>query len=232
MTATGGPGYSSRIVSIAAAVFDMDGVIFDTEQLFFEALRRAAAETGHEVTRDVFIETLGLPRRSIPGALERVLGPHFPAPKVVDRHYDLVAEWIGREGPPLKPGVRELLDALTARGIPAAVATSTDTEVARSYLDTAGLLDRFLRVVGGDRVAAGKPSPDIFLHAAAELEAAPAEALVFEDAEIGIQAAVQAGMRVVMIPDVLAPTEELEALCYAVLPSLNTAAERIEELIA
>ncbi|MFP4613576.1 MAG: HAD-IA family hydrolase, partial [Spirochaetaceae bacterium] len=88
------------------------------------------------------------------------------------------------------------------------------------------------RVVGGDRVAAGKPSPDIFLHAAAELEAAPAEALVFEDAEIGIQAAVQAGMRVVMIPDVLAPTEKLEALCYAVLPSLNTAAEQIEELIA
>ncbi|MFP4012049.1 MAG: HAD hydrolase-like protein, partial [Spirochaetaceae bacterium] len=68
-------------MSIAAAVFDMDGVIFDTEQLFFEALRRAAAETGHEVTRDVFIETLGLPRRSIPGALERTLGPHFPAPR-------------------------------------------------------------------------------------------------------------------------------------------------------
>ena len=224
--------YSSQTVTITAAVFDMDGIIFDTERLSFETFKQASEEAGFEVSREAFLASMGLPRRNIPPKLNEVLGAHFPATRVLDRSYELLESAVERDGPPLKGGVTELLDALADRGVPAVVATSTETQTARSYLSTAGLLERFIGVVGGDRIERGKPDPDIFLHAAERLETQPERIIVFEDSANGVRAAHAAGMRVVMIPDFVEPSAGIRALTFAVVPSLQDAAGRADELLA
>lgn len=218
-------------MSVAAAVFDMDGIIFDTERLAFEAFARASHEAGREASREAFIASIGLPRGSIPAKLTEVLGPDFPAMEVIDRSYDLLEEAVARDGPPLKPGIVDALDALAARDIPAAVATSTDTGVARDYLASTDLLGRFVAVVGGDLVERGKPAPDIFLRSATALGVDAAGTIVFEDSPSGVRAAAAAGMRVVMVPDFIAPDDALRPLIFAVLSSLHDAAQRVEELL-
>jgi HAD superfamily hydrolase (TIGR01509 family) len=219
-------------VAITAAVFDMDGIIFDTERLSFETFKEASEEAGWEVSHEAFLASMGLPRRSIPPKLLEVLGSGFPATQVLDRSYELLESTIERHGPPLKAGIEEILDAIGERTIPAIVATSTDAATARAYLDTAGLLHRFIGIVGGDQIERGKPEPDIFLHAAGKLETTPERAIVFEDSTNGVRAGAAAGMRVIMIPDFVEPSPEIRALAFRVIPSLHEAAALLDTLLA
>lgn len=218
-------------MTITAVVFDMDGIIFDTERLSYEAFARASEEVGWVPSRDAFLASIGLPRASIPPKLTEILGTGFPATQVLDRSYELLEEAVKRHGPPVMDGTAEILDALADRGIPAVVATSTETDTARRYLATAALLERFVGVVGGDQVTHGKPAPDIFLRAADALAAPPTEVLVFEDSENGVRAGHAAGMRVVMVPDFIEPSGELRSLCFAVVSSLHEAAQQVDELL-
>ncbi len=210
----------------------MDGIIFDTERLSFETFRQASEEAGYEVSHEAFLASMGLPRRNIPPKLAEVLGATFPATQVLDRSYELLESAVERHGPPLKAGVEEILDALGERSIPAIVATSTDTATARAYLDTVGLLQRFIGVVGGDQIERGKPDPDIFLHAAGELKKPPDRVIVFEDSLNGVRAGAAAGMRVIMIPDFIEPSPEVRAMAFAVVPSLHEAATMLDTLLA
>ncbi|MFP4565282.1 MAG: HAD family hydrolase [Spirochaetaceae bacterium] len=219
-------------MTITAAVFDMDGIIFDTERLSFETFKQASEEAGWKVSYEAFLASMGLPRRSIPPRLTEVLGASFPAARVLDRSYELLESAVERHGPPLKDGIEDILGALEGRSIPAIVATSTEAATARAYLHTAGLLDRFVGVVGGDEIERGKPDPDIFLHAAEALETAPEHVIVFEDSTNGVRAGSAAGMRVIMIPDFIEPSPEIAALTFAIVPSLHEAAGRIDELLA
>lgn len=219
-------------MTITAAVFDMDGIIFDTERLSFETFKQASEEAGWEVSHEAFLASMGLPRRNIPPRLTEILGTTFPATQVLDRSYELLESAVEQHGPPVKGGVEDILDALGERSIPAIVATSTDARTARAYLDTAGLLHRFIDVVGGDQIERGKPEPDIFLHAAKKLETAPEQVIVFEDSMNGVRAGAAAGMRVIMIPDFIEPSPEVRALAFAVVPSLHDAAARLDTLLA
>ncbi len=210
----------------------MDGIIFDTERLSYETFKQASEEAGWEVSHEAFLASMGLPRRSIPPKLTEVLGSSFPATQVLDRSYELLESAVEQHGPPLKAGIEEILDALGGRSIPAIVATSTDTATARAYLDTAGLLHRFIGVVGGDQIERGKPDPDIFLHAAERLETAPEHVIVFEDSMNGVRAGAAAGMRVTMIPDFIEPSPEIRALAFAVVPSFHEAKALLDTLLA
>jgi HAD superfamily hydrolase (TIGR01509 family) len=210
----------------------MDGIIFDTERLSFETFKQASEEAGYEVSHEAFLASMGLPRRNIPSKLAEVLGTTFPATQVLDRSYELLESTVDEHGPPMKAGVEEILDALGERRIPAIVATSTDAATARAYLDTAGLLQRFIGVVGGDEIERGKPEPDIFLHAAEKLETPPDRVIVFEDSMNGVRAGAAAGMRVIMIPDFIEPSAEIRAMAFAVVPSLHEAATVLGSLLA
>jgi len=210
----------------------MDGLLFDTERLSFDTFTQAAREVGWTASKDAFVASMGMPRTKIPEKLTEVLGSGFPALQVVDRSYELLEEVIERDGPPVKDGVESMLNALDHRGIRSVVATSTDTDAAMRYLRMAGIIERFEGVIGGDQIERGKPSPDIFLHAAESLESEPTRTLVFEDSRIGVQAAIAAGARVVMIPDFMEPTEELRHRIFAVLPSLEEAARRADYLLS
>lgn len=189
----------------AAFVFDMDGLLFDTERLSRRALYAAAAELKVPLAEEAFLELIGRRMGDIQHRLAARVGSKEVAARLVkcsERHYEtLIAQ-----GVPVKEGVVELLAWLEAHGRPCAVATSTHTVKAEFKLTSAGLRKYFRVVIGGNQVEHGKPAPDIYLLAMKSLKAAPKHCGVFEDSEPGLQAAHAAGARVVWVPD-LAPVD-------------------------
>lgn len=198
----------------------MDGLLLDTERLFQQALVASAAGTGFPVDDAFVLRMVGLHRDACRILLTDTFGADFP----LDAFYE-ESEWRFAEscaaGIPLRPGVVALLDHLAAMGIPHAVATSSPTPQAQDHLREAGLLDRFATIVTRSDVANPKPAPDPYLLAAERLGARPAHCLALEDSHNGVRAAAAAGMAVIMVPDLLAPTDETDGLVRCTLPGLD-----------
>jgi HAD superfamily hydrolase (TIGR01509 family) len=203
----------------SAVVFDMDGLLFDTEALWQEGLLAAATEAGFEVPGEVYDGSIGV-RRSQCGDLFRShLGEDFGFEDFHAswrRHFWRVAE--GR--PAMKPGVPELLDLLDQLALPRAIATSSSRASVDRHLASNGLTDRFETIVCRGDYAAGKPAPDPFLKAAERLGVAPWLCLALEDSHIGVRSAAAAGMMTVMAPDLMAPTDDIRALGVLVVRDL------------
>ena len=204
-----------------AVIFDMDGLMLDTEPLAARAWGEAAAGLG--VGFDMALAQAMIGRNF--ADCSAMLRAHYAAPYPVDAlltgwhaAYDAIVE---REGLAVKPGVHELLGWLEANAIKRAVATSTRRERAVSKLERTALLPRFHQIVGGDEVARGKPAPDIYVEAARRLSANAASCLVLEDSEPGVRAAFAAGMLPIMVPDLHPPSADLAALDLIVLPTLH-----------
>jgi HAD superfamily hydrolase (TIGR01509 family) len=210
-----------RKLRLEAVIFDMDGLLIDTETLVRVTWRQAATDCGLDLDDALFLSLVGRTRRDTHEILQSAFGDDFALDTFVAR---CTARWeacIAETGIPLKPGARELLDRLDEIDMPRAVATSTGREGAVRSLELAGVLDRFPHLVTGDQVERGKPAPDIFLRAASLLGVEPARCLVLEDSPYGVMAAHAAGMVPVMVPDLVAPTDEIARLAYAVLGSLD-----------
>jgi HAD superfamily hydrolase (TIGR01509 family) len=212
---------------LEAVIFDMDGVLLDTETLYRTAIFAACAYQGHEMVDHVHRSLIGAPKDLGDALLLAHFGDRFD----VDL-YHLVCEehfrGLCQSGVPPRPGVRPLLACLRREGIPCGVATSTRRAPAEAQLRTAGILDEFDVLVTRTDVTQGKPHPETFLKAAETLKARPANCLALEDSHNGVRAAAAAGMATIMIPDLLLPTAEMEALCVAVLPGLADVQLRIE----
>jgi beta-phosphoglucomutase-like phosphatase (HAD superfamily) len=204
----------------AAVVFDMDGLLFDTERLYQEALHLAAADAGHEVAQDFFSQTLGLPWPEC----RLLLLSHFGATFAVD---DFQAAWIGHfwviaeTRLTLKTGVLELLDTLDQLRLPRAIATSSSRQTVERHLTASNLIERFDEIVGRGDYAVGKPAPDPFLKAAEMLGVEPHRCLALEDSFNGIRSASSAGMMTVMVPDLLEPTDDIRGLCALIARDLH-----------
>lgn len=204
----------------SAVVFDMDGLLFDTEALWQEALLAAAAEIGHEVPEEVFNKSIGV-RRS---QCRSLFLSHFGEDFLFDdfhahwrRHFWLIAE----SKISLKPGVIELLEILDQFGLPRAIATSSSRTTVERHLASHKLMDRFNQIVCRGDYENGKPAPDPFLVAAERLGVEPRLCLALEDSHIGVRSASAAGMMTVMVPDLLEPTEEISARCALVAHDLH-----------
>jgi HAD superfamily hydrolase (TIGR01509 family) len=204
----------------AAVIFDMDGLMLDTERLAPRAWVDAAAAMGVEFDLALTQPMIGRNFRDCQAIIARHYGEAFPTAELMRAWhvaYDAIVE---REGILVKPGLLALLDWLDTEGIPKGVATSTRRDRAQAKLELTGLLPRFTALVGGDEVTHGKPAPDIFLAAAARLDEAAAHCLVLEDSEPGVRAALAAGMTPIMVPDLHLPSADLLALSPLVLESL------------
>jgi len=204
----------------AAIVFDMDGLLFDTETLYQEAALLAAAEGGHEVTADIFFQLIGVPWVRGREMLLLHFGDDFPVDEFVTvwvRHFEAVAE----TRLALKPGAVELLDLLDALRLPRAIATSSSHRTVAQHLDAAGLTGRFDAIVGAGDYPHGKPAPDPFLAAATRLGVEPRQCLALEDSHNGVRSAATAGMMTIMVPDLLPPTDDIRRLCVMVADDLH-----------
>jgi len=220
-----------QVTSVKAAIFDMDGVILDSQGLATRAWSRAVADLGYRLTEELNLELVG---RNVPDSnaiLCRALGPEFPLEAARRAAREFFVALTPATGVPLKPGVESLLDFLESKGVRKAVATSTPRPACVRHLQHWKLLDRFSVVVCGDEVPSGKPAPDIFLQAARLLNVQPAECVVIEDSFAGIRAAHAAGMLPIMVPDLKAPDDEIRALAYRVVPNLDGARQVIAALI-
>src|SRR5271170_3827531 len=196
----------------SAVVFDMDGLLFDTETLYQEAIFLAAAEGGHAVAPDFFNRTVGLGWAQCRALLVSHFGEAFPVDEFHARwvrHFWVIAE----TRLVLKPGALELLDTLDKFGLPRAIATSSSHQTVKRHLTAHNLMERFDAIVGHGDYECGKPAPDPFLKAAERLGVAPRLCLALEDSHNGVRSASSAGMMPIMVPDLLDPTDEIRRLC-------------------
>ena len=213
-----------------AVVFDMDGLMLDSERAINECMARAASELGHELPASLWLQMIG----GGDGLCRRLLADRIGANATVEllaraeAMYDVVAD----AGIAHRPGIIDLLDWLVARGIPRAVATSTRRPLAMRKLAAAGLLPYFDAVATSSDVAAQKPAPDVYLLAASKLGVAPARCLVLEDSPTGVRAALAAGMTPVQVPDMLVPDDAARALGHRIVASLGDAQRLLEARLA
>lgn len=213
----------------AAVIFDMDGLMLDTEQMMRPCFQRAAVDIGCPVPDGLYDSLIGIGSADTFAILAERFGAAFRQREFEERLREL---WHHRlaAGVPHKPGLSALLTLLERRGIPMAVATSTDASDAELCLRTAALWERFRTVVTGDQVPNGKPAPHIYLEAASRLRVEPERCVALEDSNNGVLAASRAGMRVLMVPDTAcSPSREAVAAAWTVLPSLHEATQLIGE---
>jgi HAD superfamily hydrolase (TIGR01509 family) len=203
-----------------AVIFDMDGLLFDTERVYVTAVVGAARAVGFDISEPFCHAMIGIPPKECDTIIQEHFGPAFPMADFAMKCSALITSLI-EAGIPFKPGVVELIDLLSRRSIPMAVATSSGRQTAMHYLRKAGLLERFDLVVTRDEVAHGKPRPDLFIRAAESLGIEPWHCLSLEDSHNGIRSAYAAKTMPVMVPDIVPPTGEIRAMCVAVVDSLH-----------
>jgi len=227
------PRYAPRMPAPVchAVVFDMDGLMLDTEPIYKSAWQSAVIDFGFRIDDDAYFELLGRSLRDAEGILRRRFGSDFPFGEFRTRWLEHWRTAVLRDGVPRKPGLDPLMAELKRRGVPSAVATSTQREDALFTLERAGLGGAFAHVVTGDEVEHGKPEPDIFLAAARSLGVAAEECVALEDSDAGIVAAAAAGMTALMVPDMKGPSAEAERRAYRVVSSLHDAHGLIAEML-
>ena len=213
----------SSLPFVEAVIFDMDGLMLDTERLDREHFRRAASDFGLYDLDAVYLQTIGRNLRDTRECFRQALGDAFPLDELRQRWRGYSQDHLRQFGAPVKRGLNALLDLLEELKIPKAVATSTRREQALALLENAQILHRFKAIVGGDEVTQGKPHPAIFLKAAERLSVHPSNCVVFEDSPPGIQAAHAAGMIPILVPDLIQPPESIVKLAHRVFQSLEEA---------
>ena len=215
----------------AAVVFDMDGLLFDTEVIVREAARAAAARLQVEMDDDVFVSLIGLSSDEGRKRLLRHYGPAFDCDgfwREVDVDFHRLLH--GRTF--LKPGVVELLDWLDHHGLARAIATSSQHAHVERNLAIHDLSGRFHAVVADGDCVLGKPNPHPFLTAASRLGVAATECLALEDSPNGVRAASAAGMMTIMVPDLIQPTDDIRGRCIRVADDLHQVRELLSAVAA
>jgi len=217
-------------MKFSAVIFDMDGLMLDTERTYRDIFNRAAADCAIEFPDWLHMKLLGRNTADMKKILREVLPDEAAFERFLDRnrHHHAICF---ATAPPLKKGLTELLAFIEERGVPKVVATSTPRKAAIPRLEQCGLLHRFASVSCGDDVEHGKPAPDLFLKAAASIPMEPTKCVVLEDSEAGVTGAHAAGMTVCMVPDLKQPGEEVRKLAQGVYESLVHAREFLETVL-
>ncbi|MCR5836253.1 MAG: HAD family phosphatase [Lachnospiraceae bacterium] len=203
-----------------AVIFDMDGVIFDSERAYIECWKPIEKEFGILDLEDTMFKCIGVNSNMTKKIFTEKYGADFPLEKYQQMASVSMRNLVDSGKLPKKKGIDELLEFLKTKRIPMAVASSTKSETVKRELKMAGILEYFDVIVGGDMVEKSKPEPDIFLEAAEQLGAQPGECTVIEDSHNGIRAAYAAGMTAIMVPDLLEPNDEMREKATCIFESL------------
>ncbi len=214
---------------IKAVIFDMDGLILDTEKLLVKYWCAAANEAGFPMQREHALNIRSLARKFAIPYLQGIFGEDFDYAKIRGRRMEMMGGYLSEHGLETKPGLNELLDWLNEHHIPAAVATATDFQRTEKYLTEVGVFHKFDKIVCASMVESGKPKPDIYIYAAKQLGLDPSECMALEDSPNGVRSASGAGCVTVMVPDLTPPDDELRGLIFAEAKTLADVPALIEK---
>lgn len=207
--------------TITAVLFDMDGLVLDTEKLYTRFWQEAAIACGYPMTKEQALGMRSLNRGAGLAKMQSYFGPAVDYDFIRNKRIELMDAFVEQEGVYLKPGIHELLAFLKEQGIKTAIATSSPMERTLRYLGSVALQDSFDELVSGYMVEKGKPEPDIYLYAAEKLGVKPCNCMVLEDSPAGILAAHRAGCLPVIIPDQDEPDKDTASLLFARADSLK-----------
>lgn len=212
-----------------SVVFDMDGVLFDTEILCMKSWVAVAEERGLPGMEEIFPKCIGCNANGSKKYVMEAYGEDFDYEGFRQQASAWFWNYIEKNGLPVKPGAEEILKWLKENGWVIGLASSTKRSTVLNHLEQAGFRDFFSAVVTGDMVEHGKPNPDIYLLACRELSVEPSETYAIEDSPNGIRAAHAAGMMPFMVPDMLAPNEEMRALSERIFEDLYGVLEYLRQ---
>ncbi len=204
-----------------AVVFDMDGVLFDTEIVCMKAWIAVAGMSGKSGMEEIFPKCIGLNANDSRRIVLNAYGEDFDYAGFRKQVSAWYRQYIEENGLPVKPGVEEILKWLKTTEYTVGLASSSKRESVMSHLEQAGIQDSFSVVVTGDRVEHSKPLPDIYLLACSEMGVEPREAYAIEDSPNGIRSAYAAGMKPLMVPDMIAPDEEMRRMSHGIFKDLR-----------
>lgn len=204
-----------------AVIFDMDGVLFDTERLCQDSWLAVAEENGLPGMEEIFPKCIGLNANDSRRIVLEAYGEDFDYESFRGRASVWFWDYIEKNGLPIKPGVKELLAWLKEKKWLVGLASSTRRSSVLNHLEQAGIMDYFKVIITGDMVEHSKPQPDIYLLACRELGVEPEEAYAIEDSPNGIRSAHAAGMCPLMVPDMIAPDEEMSKLSAKIFENLE-----------
>lgn len=215
---------------VQAVIFDMDGVLIDTEKHYNIAWCEAAKQAGYmDFTREHALMLRSCDARAASKMMKEIFGEQFDYYAIREIRRRLVAERLAKYGLEKKPGLDEILAFLHKKGIKTAVATATPLELTLQHLEKIGVKDQFDKIVSAKQVENGKPAPDVYLYACEQIGEQPKNCIAVEDSPNGIRSAYAAGCMPVMVPDLTEPDEELKPLLYAIARTLADIQEIIGE---
>lgn len=212
-----------------AVVFDMDGLMFDTERLYCQAWDYAGEKSGLGKTGYMVMKTLGTNRETGRSIWRREFGSRYNQEEIEGYTQEFFDQYYQSHPLPVKKGLRNLLHYLKANGYPTAVASSTPRDQILEHLKEAELTGFFDQIVGGDSVTRSKPDPEIYLYACEMLEMKPTDCYALEDSRNGLLAASSAGCQTIMVPDLWQPDEEIKSRVLAILPDLDAVLEYLKQ---
>lgn len=215
---------------LKSVIFDMDGLLLDTEKLLVKFWVQAANEAGFCMKREHALSIRSLHRSYAIPYLKSLFGEEFDYFKIRSRRMELMSDYLCCHPLELKKGARELLEYLNGKKIPAAICTATDYERTQKYLTQTGIFGCFDKIICAAMVEHGKPSPDIYIYAAKQLGFEPEECLALEDSPNGVRSAAGAGCVTIMVPDLTEPDDELSELIQARADSLEDIIYIIEKM--
>ena len=215
---------------IRGVLFDMDGVVLDSERLYNRFWREAALELGHPMTWEQALGMRSLNRIHGQKYLDSCFGPGVDYEKMRSIRIRRMDAWVEEHGVAPKPGICELLDYLQSRWLPCAITTSSPPDRVKAHLTPLGLYDRFQAICSGYELEHGKPEPDIYLYGASCIHLDPRDCLAVEDSAAGIESAFRAGCLPVIVPDQDQPSEETLSRSFAKADSLSDLCALLDQL--
>lgn len=215
---------------IKAIIFDMDGLMIDSERVTFECYQEIIKGMNLTMDEEFYKTLLGKPLKGIYQRFYDVYGNDFPIEDVIKDVHALMAKRFETEGVPIKTGLKSLLEYLKENNYKTIVATSSNRDRVDTILSQAQITDYFDDSICGDEVTKGKPNPEVFLKSCQKLGVNVDEAIVLEDSEAGIQASYDAGIKVICIPDMKYPEKQYEEKTFKILKDLNGVTEYLKNL--
>ena len=215
---------------IKAIIFDMDGLMIDSERVTFECYQEILKGMNLTMDEEFYKTLLGKPLKGIYQRFYDVYGNDFPIEDVIKDVHALMAKRFETEGVPIKTGLKSLLEYLKENNYKTIVATSSNRDRVDTILSQAQFTDYFDDSICGDEVTKGKPNPEVFLKSCQKLGVNVDEAIVLEDSEAGIQASYDAGIKVICIPDMKYPEKQYEEKTFKILKDLNDVTEYLKSL--